>query len=44
MKYDKQNFTRVIKYFNVASAFVFFCDAKDSDILLGSSHVDCYLF
>ena len=24
--------------------FVFYCDAKHSDILRGSSHVHCYLF
>ena len=28
----------------VATAFVFYCDAKHSDILWGSSHVHCYLF
>ena len=29
---------------NIATAFVFYCDAKYSDTLLGSSHVCCYLF
>ena len=29
---------------SVATTFVFYCDAKHSDILLGSSHVYCYLF
>ena len=40
----KQKFTHVIKYFNIVSAFVFYCDAKYSGILQGSSHVCCYLF
>ena len=31
----KQNFTLVIKYFSVATAFVFYCDAKHSEILRG---------
>ena len=29
---------------NIATAFVFYYDAKHSDTLLGSSHVSCYLF
>ena len=29
----KQNFTRVIKYFSVATDFLFYCDAKYSDTL-----------
>ena len=29
---------------SVAATFVFYCDAKHSDILRGSSHVCCYLF
>ena len=29
---------------SVAATFVFYCDAKHSDILRGSSHVYCYLF
>ena len=26
----------------IATGFVFFCDAKDSDTLQGSSHVHCF--
>ena len=33
-----------IKYFSTTTAFVFCCDAKHSDNLQGSSHVNCYLF
>ena len=33
-----------MKYFSVATAFVFYYDAKNSDPLRGSSHVPCYLF
>ena len=40
----KQNFTCVMKSFNVAAAFVFYWDGKHSDILWGSSDVCCYLF
>ena len=29
---------------SIATAFVFYCDAKHSDILRGSSNVNCYLF
>ena len=29
---------------NSCNYFVFYCDAKHSDILWGSSHVRCYLF
>ena len=29
---------------NCHNCFVFYCDAKHSDILRGSSHVRCYLF
>ena len=29
---------------NIATAFVFYCDAKHSDNLRSSSHVRCYLF
>ena len=29
---------------SIAAAFLFYCDAKHSDALLGSSHVCCYLF
>ena len=34
----------IIKYFNIVTAFVFYCDAKYSGLLQGSSHVCCYLF
>ena len=33
-----------MKYFSVATAFTFYCNAKHSDILRGSGYVDCYLF
>ena len=36
------NFSNILRK-RVATAFVFYCDAKHSDTLLGSSHV-CYLF
>ena len=46
-KIDKQNFTCVIKYFCVYSnclcVLLLYCDAKHSDTLRRSSHVDCYL-
>ena len=29
---------------NCCNCFVFYCDAKHSDILRGSSHVRCYMF
>ena len=29
---------------SIATTFVFYCDAKHSDTLQGSSHVYCYLF
>ena len=29
---------------NCRNCFMFYCDAKHSDILRGSSHVRCYLF
>ena len=29
---------------NYCNCYVFYCDAKHSDILRGSSHVRCYLF
>ena len=29
---------------SIWTAFLFYCDAKDSDTLMGSSHVCCYLF
>ena len=37
-------FTRVIKYFSVATAFVVYSDVKHADILRVASHVCCYLF
>ena len=36
-------FLQLIKK-NCCNYFVFYCDAKHSDILWGSSHVRCYLF
>ena len=36
-------FLQYLKKKSVATAFVFYCDAKHSDILRGSSHVRCYL-
>ena len=45
-KYQKGsllNFSNILRKSN-ATAFVFYCDAKHSDTLLGSSHVCCYLF
>ena len=41
---DRQNFTCVIKYFTVATVFLFYCDAKYSHILPVFYHVRCYLF
>ena len=32
-----------LKYL-IATAFVFYCDAKHLDISRGSSHISCYLF
>ena len=40
----KQNITHARKYFSVLTAFVFYYDAKHSNILWSSSHVCCYLF
>ena len=37
------NFSNILRK-SIATAFVFFCDAKHSDPLLGSTHVCCYLF
>ena len=34
----------ICRYFSVTTAFVFYCDAKHSDILWGSSHVFCFIF
>ena len=37
------NFCNILRK-SIATAFVFYCDAKHSDTLLGSNHVCCYLF
>ena len=37
------NFCNILRK-SIATAFVFYCDAKHLDTLLGSSHVCCYLF
>ena len=37
------NFSNILRK-NIVTASVFYCDAKHSDTLLGSSHVCCYLF
>ena len=37
------NFRNILRK-SIATAFVFYCDAKHSDTLLGSSHVYRYLF
>ena len=37
------NFSNILRK-SIATAFVFHCDAKHSDTLLGSSHVCRYLF
>ena len=37
------NFSSILRK-NIATAFMFYCDAKHSDTLLGSSHVCHYLF
>ena len=37
------NFSNILRK-SIATAFVFYCDAKHSDTLLGSSHVCRYLF
>ena len=31
-KFDKESFTRIIKYFTAVTAFVFYCDANHADI------------
>ena len=36
--FSETSFTRVRKYFSVATAFVFYCNAKHSYILQGRSH------
>ena len=42
-KFDKESFTRVVKYFSVVAAFPFYCDAKHSDISRKSSLVYYFL-
>ena len=45
-KYPKKsllNFSNILRKI-IATSFVFYCDAKHSETLLGSSHVCCYLF
>ena len=37
------NFSNILRK-RIATAFVFYCDAKHSDTLMGSSHVFRYLF
>ena len=37
------NFGNILRK-SIATAFVFYYDPKQSDTLLGSSHVCCYLF
>ena len=43
---QKRNFVKFLQYIrkSLATAFVFYCDAKHSDTLLDSSHVCYYLF
>ena len=43
-KYEVGNIFAIYLEKRVTTAFVFYCDAKYSDILQGSSHVRCYLF
>ena len=46
-KYPKKgsllNFSNILRK-SIATALMFYCDAKHSDTLLGSSHVCCYSF
>ena len=42
--YICKNFTLVITYFIIATAFAFYCNAEHSDVLQGSSHVRCDYF
>ena len=37
------NFSNILRKV-IETAFVFYCDAKHSDTLQGSSHVCCFLF
>ena len=39
----KKNFSNILRK-SIATAFVFYCDAKHSDTLLGSSCVCCYFW
>ena len=42
---QNRKFVKFLKYNKekLATAFVFYCDAKHLDTLRGSSHVSCYL-
>ena len=42
---QNRTFVKFLRYVKekFATAFVFYCDAKHSDILRGPSHVCCYL-
>ena len=40
---SSNNFCNILSK-NIATAFVFYCDAKHLDTLRGSNHVCCYLF
>ena len=42
-KWSLLNFSNILRK-SIATAFLFYCDAKHSDTLLGSSHVCCYFF
>ena len=42
--FSRISFTIVVKYFSVATDFVFYCGTKRSGILLGSSRVCCYFY
>ena len=41
-KYPKKEVGNIFAK-SVVAAFVFYCDAKHSDILWGSSHIYCYI-
>ena len=43
-KYEYGNIFAISEKKSVATAFLFCCDVKSSDILWGSSHAHCYLF
>ena len=36
-EYGEQNFTRVMKYFSVSTAFLFYCDEKKKDFVLSNN-------